>query len=119
MDAWKDGAHTYRGLLLSHEKEWNNPFIATWTGLPKPARERQTPHDAANMQDLQEKWYKWTYVQNRVTDLENKHMGAREERVGRKGALGLWIWRAQTATFKLDNQQGPTGQQGKLLNILW
>ena len=39
----------------------------------KSDRERQISYDTAYMQNLK-KWYKWTYLQNRLTDLENKFM---------------------------------------------
>ena len=29
----EDVAHIYNGILLSHKKEWNMPFAATWMQL--------------------------------------------------------------------------------------
>ena len=29
----EDVVHRHNGILLSHKKEWNNAFAATWVGL--------------------------------------------------------------------------------------
>ena len=53
------------------------------TEWSKSDRERQIPYDIAYMWNL-EKWYKWTYSQNRnrVTDVKNKLMVTRREKGG-------------------------------------
>ena len=67
------------------------------------------------MQNLKKKWQKWTYLWNRLTDLENE--------AGRKGRKGVWNQHVHTAIFKIliDYQPGPTYfiVQEMLLNILW
>ena len=54
------------------------------TEWSKSDRERQISSDIAYMWNL-EKWYKWTYLQNRnrVTDVKNKLMVTKGERGGR------------------------------------
>ena len=92
----------YNGILLSHKKEWNNAICSNIEGprdchteWSKSDRERQISYDIAYMWNLK-KWYKWTYLQNRnrVTDVENKLMVTRGERVGGiNWEIGIDIYR--------------------------
>ena len=54
-------------------------------------REKQILYINAYMWHI-EKWYWWTYLQdrNRDTDIENKHMDTKRERGWEK--LGDWDW---------------------------
>ena len=51
----------------------------------------------------QNKWYKWTYLQNRnrVTDVENKLMVTKGARGGRD-KLGDWDWHIHTTIYKIN-----------------
>ena len=94
--------HMYNGILLSHKKEQNNAICSNMdrprdchTEWSKSDRERQISYDIAYMWNLK-KWYKWTYLQNRnrVTDVENKLMVTRGERVGGiNWEIGIDIYR--------------------------
>ena len=88
--------HIYNGILLSHEKEWNNAICSNMDGprdyhakWSKSERERQISY-IAYMWNLKA-WYKWTYLQNknRLTDIKNKLMVTKGERGGRD-KLGVW-----------------------------
>ena len=46
----------------------------------KSDRERQISYDITYTWTLKKKWYKWTYLQNRPTDIENKLMVTKGER---------------------------------------
>ena len=70
-------------------KEWNN---AICSNIDRP-RDRHTKwqksekdkfHDTTYMWNLR-KWYKWTYLQNRHKDTENKFMVTKAEMWGREG----------------------------------
>ena len=67
--------HTYKGLLLSHKKEWNNAICSNMdrprdyhTKWSESDRETQISYDMTYMWNLK-KWYKWTYLQNEKTTL--------------------------------------------------
>ena len=55
--------------------------------------------------ESKKQWYKWTYFQNRkkLKDLEKELTVARG-----RDSYGVWEGHVHTATFKMDNQQGPT-----------
>ena len=72
--------HTYNRILLSHKKECNHAFAATWTDLEiiilneiSQTRERWISYGVPYIRNLKQK-YKWAYLQNRnrPTDIENK-----------------------------------------------
>ena len=46
--------------------------------LSKVSQTEKDKYDIAYMWNLN-KWYKWTYLQNRLTDLENKFMVSRRD----------------------------------------
>ena len=66
------------------------------TEWSKSDRARQISYDITYMWNLKE-WPKWTYLQNgnRLTDLENKFMVTRQERLGRD-KLGGWDYHIHT-----------------------
>ena len=88
----EDVAHIYNGILLSHEKEWNNAICSDMDGpkdchteWSKSDRERQISY-ITYMWNLK-KGYKWIYLQKEiVTDVENKLMVTRE--YGGEGWIG-------------------------------
>ena len=65
MDRWmgeEDVASTYKGILLSHKKEWNNAICNNMDGprdyhtkWKKSDRERQMSYDITYMQNLKKK----------------------------------------------------------------
>ena len=50
--------------------------------------------------------YKWTYLQNKHTDIENK-LTATKGQSGRRARLGGWYYQMHTTIYKTDKQQGP------------
>ena len=73
--------YIYKGILLSHIKEWNCVICRDVDGprdchteWSKSEREKQISHINAYMWNL-EKWYRWTSLQgrNRDTVVEKKH----------------------------------------------
>ena len=78
----EDVAYIYNGILLSHEKEWNNGISATWMDLEIiiVSEINQTEKDKYHMISLlggifkKNDVIKWVYLQNRnrLTDIENK-----------------------------------------------
>ena len=74
IDRWMDREYVvyiYNGILLSHEKEWNNAICSNMDGprdchtkWNKSDRKRQTTYNIAYMWNLK-KWYKWTYLQKK------------------------------------------------------
>ena len=56
------------------------------------------------------KRYKWTKVQNRPTELENKPGG--------RDSQGVWEGHVHTALVKMDNQQGPSVEHMELCSML-
>ena len=73
------------------------------TEWSKSDRERQISSDIAYMWNL-EKWYKWTYLQNRnrVTDVKNKLMVTKGERGG-GNKLRDWDWHIYITIYKIGN----------------
>ena len=75
----KDVLHIYKGILLSHKKEWNHVIYSNMgrprdyhTKWSKLRREWQILY-ITYVWNLKE-WYKSTYLQNlnRLTDIEKK-----------------------------------------------
>ena len=73
------------------------------TKWSKSDRERQISYDITYIRNLKKKWYKRTYLQNRLTDLENKLMVTEGEGLVGRERLGVWDWHVHTTIFKLDN----------------
>ena len=75
----------YSGLSLSQKKEWNNAICGGMRGPTDCHTERSKSDREDRCYFLwhhlhvktEKKQYKWTYLQNRVTDVENKFMLAK------------------------------------------
>ena len=80
----------YLFFLLSHKKNGIMPHEATRMELQTAKlsevsqTERQISYDITYVWNLK-KWYKWVYLQNRVTDVESKLTVARGEERDRLG----------------------------------
>ena len=85
----EDVVHIYNWILLSHKKEWNNIICSNMDELGDyhtkwTKSDRKTNiiwyhlYEESNFL----KRYKWTYLQNRLTDIENKLMVTRGETWG-------------------------------------
>ena len=73
IDRWvdEDVIYIHNGMLLSHEKEWNNAICGKWMDLEMiMLSELNKYHILSLMWNL--KKYKWTYLynSNRLTDTE-------------------------------------------------
>ena len=82
----EDVVSVYNGILLSHKKEWNNALCSNMDGPRdyKSDRERQISYDITYLWNL-----KYTN-RNRLTDIENKFMVTKGERVWGRDKLGVW-----------------------------
>ena len=93
--AKEDVVHIYNRTLLSHKKEQNNPFAATWMDLEiiilSEVRPRKTNIIWYHLYVESKKEYKWTYLQNRnrLTNIGKKLTVTKGERGGRD-KLGVW-----------------------------
>ena len=83
-----DVVHIYNATLLNHKKEWNCIICRNVDGprdchteWSKSERENQVWDMNTYMWNL-EKWYRWSYLQNRnrETDVEDKHMDIKRGR---------------------------------------
>ena len=70
--------------------------------LSEVSQRKTVSYDIAYMWNLKKKMTQWTYLQNRLTDLENELMVTRG-----KGWEGR-DKQIHTSLFKIDNQWGPT-----------
>ena len=63
------------------------PFAATWMDLETSilSEASQTEKEKYHMTNLKKNWYKWTYLQNSVTDLEHKFMVS----IGEEWGVGI------------------------------
>ena len=75
------------------------------TGWNKSERERKKSYDTAYIWTLKNKWYKWTYLQNRnrVIDVENKLMVTGGKVVVGRDKLGDCDWHIYTIIYKIGN----------------
>ena len=73
-------------------------------------RAGEVSYNIPYMWNLKRKENKWTYLQNRLTNLENNVMAAGVGDGGKDGGKrqGVWDGHVHTAIFKTDKQQGPT-----------
>ena len=89
IDEWIDAYMWYNGILLSHKKEWNNPWLDLEIIIPSELSqtERKISHDICGI--YLQKRYKWTSLQNRnrPRDIENKLTVTKVE--GGRGKLGV------------------------------
>ena len=91
------------------------PFAATWMDLEiiilskvSQTELRQISYDTAYMWNLKKKMIQMNLLTkqkqtHRLRELTYGYWGE-----GGRGRLGVWHSRVHTATFKIDNQQGPT-----------
>ena len=75
--------------------------------LEKARSQQRRSSAAKNKQTNKQKWYKWTYLQNRnrLTDVENKLMvtGGKVGLRGVRDKLGDLDWDIHTTVYKIDN----------------
>ena len=102
MDKKRCG-NTYRGILLSHKKEWDWIICRDMdrprdchTDWRKSERDKQISYINAYIWNLG-KWYTWYYLQskNRDTEVQNKHLdtrGGRETGVNWETEINLYTW---------------------------
>ena len=78
----------YSGILLSHQKEWNNAICSHMDGpgeyhikWSKQDRPSKISYDIAYVQNQKKKRHKWTHLYNRnkSADIENKVMVTKRE----------------------------------------
>ena len=84
--------YTHNEILLSHGKEWNNAICSNTDGMrdyhtkwSKSDRKIQISSHLC----VESKKYKWIYLQNRLTNIENKH-GYQRRKVG--GRDQSWVF---------------------------
>ena len=71
------------------------------TEWSKSDTERQITYDIAYMWNLN-KWHKWIYLPNRVTDVK-KQTYDYQEGMGMCDKLGYWDWHIHTTIYKINN----------------
>ena len=80
-------------ILLNPSKSPSRDYYHTkWS---KPGRERQISYTVAylwNLKKKKKKGYKWTYLQNRCTDIENKLRVIKVKRGGKNSEYKSWWW---------------------------
>ena len=97
------------------------PFATTWMNLEiiTPSEVSQTEKDKHHVISLTGriflKWYKWTYLQNRNTDLREQIWLPGGKEVGDR--LEVLDWHVHSIIFKTDNQQGPMIQHRELCSV--
>ena len=83
----EDVVHIYNGILLSNKNKQDHATCGNMDGprychteWNKLDTERQIPYDYHLHVGSKNKWYKWTYLQNRsrVMDIGNKCIATRE-----------------------------------------
>ena len=87
----EDVVHIYNGILLSYKKEPNNAICSNMdvTGDYHTKWSKSERDIWYHLYVESKIWHKWTYLQNRnrLTDIENRLVVAKEE--GRTGSLQL------------------------------
>ena len=74
----KDGAHIHKGILLSHEKEWNNIICSNMDGL----RDYQTkwgPTEKDKYHMRSNKYHMRSNMWNQIKNDTNEHIDKTEE----------------------------------------
>ena len=89
--------HTYKGILLSHKKEWNNAICRNMdrprdyhTKWSKSERERWLPYDITYMWNLTYDTNELLWNCNRLIDIGNRLVVAKGERGWEREGLGVW-----------------------------
>ena len=92
----EDMLRMYNGILLSHKEEWNSAICRDVDGPRdchteprKSEKEKQIFRNMAYMWNL-EKWYRWTYLQSRNRDTDNREQ-TMDTKEGRGGRMN-WDW---------------------------
>ena len=70
----EDVVHIYNEILLGHKREWNNAIYSNMN-VPKDCHTEWSKSNVIWYHlyvESKKKSYKQTYLQNRVTDVENK-----------------------------------------------
>ena len=71
-DEWRYGNDVYNGILLNHKKNEIMPFASTWMDpqiiILSEVNQRKTNIKWYTYMCNLKKWYKWTYLPNRLTD---------------------------------------------------
>ena len=111
-DRWIEKKMWYIYIPLRHRKEWNNAIYSNMDG-PRDDHTKWS-HTKTNIiwyhlhVDLKCDTVNLPTEQNRLTDIENRLVVAKEE--GRWGTerLGIWDYQTRTIINTMDKQQGPT-----------
>ena len=88
--------HIYDGVLLSHQKEWNNAIYSHMDGArdyhikwSKSEREKQIAYDNTSVWNLKYDTNENIY-KTQITDMDNRFVAVKVEvGLGREG-LGVW-----------------------------
>ena len=87
--------YTINGILLSHEKEWNNSIFSNivgprdyYTKWSKSQRERQISYDITYMQKLKCDTNELLYDTETDSTTQSRHVVAKED--GVREGLGVW-----------------------------
>ena len=87
----KEDVHTYNGILLSHKKEWNNAICSNVDATRDyhTKRSQRKTNTIYHLCVESKIWHKWTYLWNRITDIEHTcGCGGGRGGWGRDGAGG-------------------------------
>ena len=80
-------------------------------------RERQIQHDVTQTWNLKYGTNEPTYEAE--TNSQTQRTDLCLSRGGGWDGLGIWGWQIQTITYRMDGQQGPSGQHRKLYPMSW
>ena len=77
QEYWSEVPSSSSWLLLSHYEEWNKAICSNMDGpgdyyTKWNKSDKEKYHMVPFICRFLKKWYKWTYLQNRLTDLKNK-----------------------------------------------
>ena len=81
----EDVVYIHNGVLLSHKKEWDSTICNNMNGPGDYHTNWSKPKTNVWYHlyvESKKKWYKWTYLQNRNRETENKLMVTKGERGG-------------------------------------
>ena len=88
-------ANIYNGILLSHKKEWNNAICSNMDG-PGDYHTEWSKSDKDKYLmisltcEIQKKWYKGTYLQNRNRQTSKTNLWLSKWKGGGRDKLGVW-----------------------------
>ena len=80
----EDMVHMYNGILLSHRKEWNKAICSNMEG-PRDYKWSRSNTIGYSFYVESKIWHRWTYLQNRLTDIDNRLEVAK----GKEGGGGM------------------------------